>query len=239
MIASLAGRLGRSTAAAISASSRGARIRAIHGSEVNFSARWASHPMTLKYSNDDLRSLYFEFEKYAEAGEMNVDNFERMVVEKTAHFQSSDNLDPMISMASWWQKFDEDANDHVDFSEFVNRYPSMVRRILRKSVRISGAKAFYEEFAVDGKFTEESVLAAVSRYGLGPLPEADVDKLMKQISPFKAFGDHEDIEFWAEAEDYSSVSCSRGSSVFHKDFYEDSSELSSMKTSANACVEVP
>ena len=30
-------------------------------------------------------------------------------------------------MASWWQKFDEDANDHVDFSEFVNRYPSMVR----------------------------------------------------------------------------------------------------------------
>jgi hypothetical protein len=64
------------------ASSRGARIRAIHGSEVNFSARWASHPMTLKYSNDDLRSLYFEFEKYAEGGEMNVDNFERMVVEK-------------------------------------------------------------------------------------------------------------------------------------------------------------
>jgi len=62
---------------------------------------------------------------------------------------------------------------------------------------------------------------------------------MKQISPFKSFGDHEDIEFWAEAEDYSSVSCSRGSSVFQKDFYENSSELSSMKTSANARVEVP
>ena len=42
-----------------------------------------------RYSNDDLRSLYFEFEKYAEGGEMNVDDFERMVVEKTAHFQSA------------------------------------------------------------------------------------------------------------------------------------------------------
>ena len=36
-------------------------------------------------------------------------------------------LDPIILMASWWQKFDEDANDHVDFSEFVLRYPSTVR----------------------------------------------------------------------------------------------------------------
>jgi hypothetical protein len=190
-----------------------------------------------KYTDGELRSFHHEFEKYAERGEMNVENFERFVVEKTAPFKFQQDLDPTISTLSWWQTFDEDENNSIDFSEFVTRYPSMVRLLLRRSVRISGAQAFFEAFAVDGKFTHDSILAAVARYGLGPYPEADVDKLMKQISPFEHFGDLDDIEFWANSEDYSSVSCCRGSSTFHKDFYD--SDFSSTETSTNACVQVP
>jgi hypothetical protein len=194
----------------------------------------------MKYSNDDLRSFHVEFAKYADEDAMNVDNFERFVVEKTSHFEwtSLQHLDPTISTLSWWQTFDEDENNSVDFSEFVTRYPSMVRLLLRRSVRHSGAQAFFEAFAVEGKFTRESILRAVTRYGLDPYPEADVDKLMKQIAPHKPFGDQEDIEFWANSEDYSSVSCCRGSSTFCKDFYS-SQRMSSMATSATSRVHVP
>jgi hypothetical protein len=196
-----------------------------------------------KYSDDDLRSFYSEFDKYAEEGGMTVENFERMVVDKTAQFgfQSIQYLDPTISTLSWWQTFDEDENNSVDFSEFVSRYPSMVRILLRRSVRHSGAHAFFEAFAVEGKFTHESILRAVARFGLDPYPKADVEKLMKQIAPHKPFGDQEDIEFWANSEDYSSVSCCRGSSVFHKDFYgsEDRIEMTSLTTSTDARVHVP
>jgi hypothetical protein len=197
------------------------------------------HPKVKKYSDEDLRTFYSEFEKYAEEDGMTVENFERMVVDKTALFgiQSEQYLDPTISTLSWWQTFDEDENNSVDFSEFVSRYPSMVRILLRRSVRHSGAHAFFEAFAIEGKFTHESILRAVATYGLDPYPKADVDKLMAQIAPHKSFGDEEDIEFWANSEDYSSVSCSRGSSVFHKDFY--GSEMSSMATSPDARVHVP
>jgi hypothetical protein len=201
------------------------------------------HPKVKKYSDEDLRTFYSEFEKYAEEDGMTVENFERMVVDKTALFgiQSEQYLDPTISTLSWWQTFDEDENNSVDFSEFVSRYPSMVRILLRRSVRASGAHAFFEAFAVEGKFTHESVLRAVATFGLDPYPKADVDKLMKQIAPHKQFGDEEDIEFWANSEDYSSVSCCRGSSVFHKDFYgsEMASEMSSISTSTEYCVHVP
>jgi hypothetical protein len=196
-----------------------------------------------KYSDDDLHSFHSEFEKYAEEGGMTVENFERMVVDKTAlfGFQSVQQLDPTISTLSWWQTFDEDENNSVDFSEFVSRYPSMVRILLRRSVRLSGAQSFFEAFAVEGKFTHESVLRAVATFGLDPYPKADVDKLMKQIAPHKQFGDAEDIEFWANSEDYSSVSCCRGSSVFQQDFYgsEVAAMGSSMATSTEYCVHVP
>jgi hypothetical protein len=197
------------------------------------------HEKMLKYSHEDLRTFYCEFEKYAEGGEMNVENFERLVVEKSAHFgfRSVPDLDPTISTLSWWQTFDEDENNSVDFSEFVCRYPSMVRILLRRSVRHSGSQAFFQKFAVEGNFTRASILAAVARYGLDPYPEADVEKLMQQIAPFKPFADHEDIEFWANSEDYSSVSCCRGSSTFHKDFYD--SDLSSTETSEKTLVHVP
>jgi hypothetical protein len=235
MIAGLVGRLGRSTSTATSTLSRNVRIRAIHGAEVRLNGAW--HP---KYSDEDLRSFHSEFEKYAEGGEMNVENFERLVVAKSAHFgfQSvqREHLDTTLSTLAWWESFDEDNNNSVDFSEFVSRYPSMVRVLLRRSVRESGAQAFFEKFAVEGKFTHASILAAVAKYGLHPYPKADVEKLMKQISPFGEFGDPEDIEFWANSEDYSSVSCCRGSSVFHKDFY--GSEGPPQETSP-ACVHVP
>jgi hypothetical protein len=199
------------------------------------------HLLPKKYSTEDLRSFHREFQKYAGEGEMNVDNFERFLVEKTANFsyQFSGNLDCTLSTLSWWQRFDEDENNSVDFSEFVSRYPSMVRVLLRSSVRHSGAHEFFDAFAVEGKFTRESILRAVARYGLDPYPEADVEKLMGQIAPHKQFGDQEDIEFWANSEDYSSVSCCRGSSVFQQDFY--GSELSSTETSTDKCawVQVP
>jgi hypothetical protein len=241
MIASFVGRLGRSTATATSASSRVVRSRHLHVAEVSSGVRWPDNPKMLKYSTADLRSFSSEFEKYAEGGEMNVESFERLVIEKTAHFgfQSVQLLDHTVSTLSWWQTFDEDENNYVDFSEFVTRYPSMVRILLRRSVRHSGAQAFFDAFAVDGKFTHESILAAIARYGLDPYPEADVDKLMKQIAPHREYADHEDIEFWANSEDYSSVSCCRGSSVFHKDFYDSSFASPSVETSTNACVHVP
>merc|ERR1719201_836886 len=107
---------------------------------------------------------------------MNVENFERLVVAKSAHFgfQSvqREHLDTTLSTLAWWEPFDEDNNNSVDFTEFVSRYPSMVRVLLRRSVRESGAQAFFEKFAVEGKFTHASILAAVAKYGLHPLPKA-------------------------------------------------------------------
>jgi hypothetical protein len=241
MIASLVGRLGRSTDLGRAL----AKSRAIHVAEVTHNAQCSAHLKMKKYSTADLRSFHNEFEKYAKEGGMNVENFERLVTEKTAHFgfQSVQNLDPTISTLSWWQIYDIDQNNSVDFSEFVSRYPSMVRILLRRSVRHSGANAFFTAFAVEGKFTHESILRAVAKYGLDPYPEADVAKLMTQIAPHKEFADEEDIDFWANSEDYSSVSCCRGSSVFHKDFYDTSLSSSSLSssttTSAKAMVHVP
>jgi Ca2+-binding EF-hand superfamily protein len=155
----------------------------------------------LKYTRTEIERFRVEFQRYAGRDGLNLDSFERFVATKTAKLTSSS-----VCALSWWRRFDEDNSSTIDFGEFCSQYPNMVRLLLRNMVREEGAHVFFQEYATDGKFTTDSVRRVVERFDLEPFPDRDIKVLMAEIAPYNPeAAESDDLECWAELEDFSSM----------------------------------
>jgi Ca2+-binding EF-hand superfamily protein len=155
----------------------------------------------MKYTSTELESFRSEFHRYADRGILNLDNFENFIAKKTAKLNTSS-----VCALTWWRRFDEDEDSTIDLGEFCSQYPSMVRQLLRGVVREQGVHAFFQEYAMDGKFTYDSVRMVLERLELGPFPDRDVQALLEEIAPYNPeAAESDDLECWAELEDFSSM----------------------------------
>jgi hypothetical protein len=155
----------------------------------------------MKYTDSELESFRSEFQQYADNDSLNLNSFERFMANKTSKLTTSS-----VSVLSWWRRFDEDKDSTVDFGEFCSQYPRMVRLLLRGVVREHGAHDFFRKYAMNGKFTYDSVRMVVQRYDLGPFPDRDIQALLEEIAPYNPeAAESDDLECWAELEDFSSM----------------------------------